>query len=352
MVNLPPAPIGSFASDNFSGAHGLYLDAVGRANIGHVPAYGNDSLSLRAGEMFNELCGREVETLFVFGGTGANIVALGNVLGPAESVLCTKLAHINVDETGAPEKLLGIKLQDIESSIGKIKLSDIEDAACALGNIHHVQPGVVSITQSTEIGTVYSKDEITSICDTAHSFGMRVHLDGARIANAVAALGGTPKTFRELTFDAGVDVVSFGGTKNAMFGAEVVLFPKTQNNSRGKLIRKQFTQMPSKQRFIAAQFVTALENNLWIETATHANAMALRLYEALCDIESLNLVRPVVNSLFPTVEPDKKKILQKWSFFWDWDAKVDQVRWMTSWDTTPADVDAFAAGVRIVHGLS
>jgi threonine aldolase len=257
-----------------------------------------------------------------------------------------------VDETGAPEKLLGAKLQDVASEDGKLRVSDIEQAAHALGNIHHVQPGVVSITQATELGTVYSADEISAICDAAHSFGMRVHLDGARIANAVAALGGDAATFRSLTFDAGVDVVSFGGTKNAMLGAEVVLLPRTQHSSRGKLIRKQFTQMPSKQRFISAQFVAALEDGLWITTASHANAMALRLYEALVDIESLQLVRPAVNSLYPILDPVVKEALQNWSFFWDWDLSAHQVRWMTSWDTTPEDVDVFAQGVRHAVGVS
>ena len=352
MVNLPTPPTRFFASDNFSGAHPRYLEAVSNANDGHVPAYGNDTLSHRANEFFNELCGVDVEMLCVFGGTGSNVVALGNVLQPAESVLCTQWSHINVDETGAPEKLLGVKLQDVASIDGKLRVTDIEQVAHALGNIHHVQPGVVSITQATELGTVYSADEISAICDAAHSFGMRVHLDGARIANAVAALGGDAATFRSLTFDAGVDVVSFGGTKNAMLGAEVVLLPRTQHSTRGKLIRKQFTQMPSKQRFISAQFVAALEDGLWITTASHANAMALRLYEALVDIESLQLVRPAVNSLYPILDPVVKEALQNWSFFWDWDLSAHQVRWMTSWDTTPEDVDVFAQGVRHAVGVS
>jgi threonine aldolase len=352
MVNLPTPPARFFASDNFSGAHPRYIEAVSRSNEGHVPAYGNDAVSHRANELFNELCGVDVEMLCVFGGTGSNVVALGNLLQPGESILCTQWAHINVDETGAPEKLLGVKLQDVDSIDGKLRVSDIEQAAHALGNIHHVQPGVVSITQATELGSLYSPDEIKSLCDVAHSFGMRVHLDGARIANAVAALGGDASTFRSLTFGAGVDVVSFGGTKNAMLGAEVVLLPRTAQSNRGKLIRKQFTQMPSKQRFITAQFVEALEDGLWIDTARHANAMAMRLYEALADIESLQLVAPAVNSLYPIVEPSVKDALQKWSFFWDWDASTHQVRWMTSWDTSAQDVDLFAHGVRVAHGLS
>ena len=345
-VNLPTPPVRLFASDNFSGAHPRYLSAITRANEGHVFAYGLDDLSGQAQELFDALCGEHVEMLFAFGGTGANVVALGSLLQPGESVLCTDWAHINVDETGAPEKLLGAKLQDVTSRDGKLTPSDIESAARALGNVHHVQPGVVSITQATELGTLYSPAEIRMLCDTAHSFGMRVHLDGARIANAVAALGGTADVFRSLTFDAGVDAVSFGGTKNAMLGAEVVLLRKTAQTSRAKFIRKQFTQMPSKQRYVAAQFVEALRDGLWIETATHANAMATRLYQSLADLEQLCLSAPQVNSLYPIVPPPAKEALQQWSFFWDWDQSRHQVRWMTSWDTTEEDVDAFAAGVR------
>lgn len=345
-MNLPPAPHSFFASDNFSGVHPRYLAAIERANDGHVFAYGLDDLSQRAQELFDDLCGEHVEMLFTFGGTGANIVALGSLLQPAESVLCTQWSHINVDETGAPEKILGAKMDDLASADGKIRPADIVNAAGALGNVHHVQPGVVSLTQATELGTVYSIDEISEICRVAHSYGMRVHLDGARIANAVAAAGGTAEAFRAMTFGAGVDAVSFGGTKNAMLGAEVVLLRKSQNESRARFIRKQFTQMPSKQRYVAAQFVEALSDGLWIDTATHANLMARRLYSALSDLAELNLAPPVVNSLYPIVRPEVKELLQKWSFFWDWDVTRNQVRWMTSWDTTEDDVDAFAAGVR------
>jgi threonine aldolase len=228
--------------------------------------------------------------------------------------------------------------------------SHIVSAASVLGNVHHVQPGVVSITQATELGTVYSVDEIKAICDTAHSFGMRVHLDGARIANATAALGGDAETFRAMTFGAGVDAVSFGGTKNGMFGAEAVLLRRDVASNRSGFIRKQNTQLPSKMRYTAAQFVEALTDDLWLETARHANQMASRLYEALKDLSSLQITPPAVNSLYPVLPPDVKEQLQAWNFFWDWDTSRSQVRWMTSWDTSPADVDAFAAGIR--HALS
>lgn len=322
------------------------MDAMAMANNGHAPAYGSDSLSRRAVEMFHDLCGVDVEVLFCFGGTGANVVALGSLLGPAESVLCTQWSHINVDETGAPERLLGVKLQDVASLDAKVTVADVEHVAGTLGNVHHVQPGVVSVTQVTELGTLYSPSEIAALCRAAHDHSMSVHLDGARIANAVAACGGTADTFRQMTFDAGVDAVSFGGTKNAMLGVEVVLLRRGAASPRAAHLRKQFTQMPSKQRYIAAQCIEALADGLWIETAAHANAMAMRLYEALVDLDQLQLSPPQANSLYPIVATPARERLQQWSFFWDWEPTRSQVRWMTSWDTTAEDVDVFAAGIR------
>ena len=349
-MSFPPAPSRFFASDNFSGAHPRYLKAIEQANDGHVMAYGGDAITKNAVALFQDLCAVEVDVLFTFNGTGSNIVALGSLLRPAESVICSEWAHIHVDETGAPEHMLGIKLQDVVSPDAKVTPSHIVSAASVLGNVHHVQPGVVSITQATELGTVYSVDEIKAVCDTAHSFGMRVHLDGARIANATAALGGDAETFRAMTFGAGVDAVSFGGTKNGMFGAEAVLLRRDVASNRSGFIRKQNTQLPSKMRYTAAQFVEALTDDLWLETARHANQMASRLYEALKDLTSLQITPPAVNSLYPVLPPDVKEKLQAWNFFWDWDTSRSQVRWMTSWDTSPADVDAFAAGIR--HALS
>lgn len=346
VVDFPPAPNSFFASDNFAGAHPRYIDAIARANGGHAMAYGGDPLSQRATSLFAELCDTDVDVLFTFNGTGSNVVALASLLKPADSIICTNWAHINVDETGAPEKFLGAKLQDIEVSDGKLKPEHITALAGAIGNVHHVQPGVVSITQATELGGLYSIEEIRALCDTAHSFGMRVHLDGARISNAVAALGGDANTFRAMTFGAGVDAVSFGGTKNGMLGAEAVLLRRGVASDRSAYIRKQATQLPSKQRYVAAQFIEALSDGLWLETAGQANAMAQRLYSAVSDIDGLVIESPAVNSMYPLLPRDVKKALQDWSFFWDWDESRSQVRWMTSWDTTDADVDAFAAGVR------
>jgi threonine aldolase len=293
------------------------------------------------------LCDLDVEVIFTFGGTGANVVALGSVLKPGESVVCASTAHINVDETGAPEKVLGVKLQDVPGENGKVRAEDLDPLLHALGNVHHVQPGVLSITQATELGTTYDAEEIRDLCDAAHEAGLRVHLDGARIANAVAAAGGSVESFREMTFAAGVDAVSFGGTKNGMLHAEVVLL-RPGVADRAEFLRKQFTQLPSKMRFASAQFAEALRDGLWIATAANANARANDLYEALADIHSLGMTRPYVNSVYPVLSPDHKARLQAWSFFWDWDITRGQVRWMSSWDTTAEDVARFAAGVRAV----
>lgn len=349
-MDMPIAPERFFASDNFSGAHPRYIDAIGRANEGHVLAYGGDAITSEATRLFSELCDEDVEVLFTFNGTGSNVVALGSLLQHAESVVCSQWAHIHVDETGAPERILGIKLQDVPSPDAKVTPSHLADLSHALGNVHHVQPGVVSITQATELGTLYSISEIEELCRAAHSYGMRVHLDGARIANAVAALGGDAATFRALTFGAGVDAVSFGGTKNAMLGAEAVLLRRSVASSRAAYLRKSSTQLPSKMRYASAQFAEALSSGLWIETASHANAMARRLYEKVGHLEVLRLSPPQVNSLYPIVPPDVKTQLQQWSFFWDWDQTTSQVRWMTSWDTTTEDVDRFAAGILSLLG--
>ena len=344
-MELPPAPRSFFASDNFSGAHPRYIEAIARANEGHVMAYGGDALTKQATSLFSELCDEDVDVLFTFNGTGSNIVALASLLRPADSVICTSWSHINVDETGAPEKFLGAKLQDVDVPNGKLTSEHITALAGAIGNVHHVQPGVVSITQATELGGLYSINEIRSICETAHSFGMRVHLDGARISNAVAASGGDAATFRAMTFEAGVDAVSFGGTKNAMLGAEAVLLRRDVASDRSSYIRKQATQLPSKQRYAAAQFVEALSDGLWLETASQANAMAQRLFNAVSGVPGLDIDSPAVNSMYPVLPPAVRKRLQEWSFFWDWDESRSQVRWMTSWDTTESDVDAFAAGI-------
>jgi threonine aldolase len=345
-IVMPERPRCAFASDNAAGAHPAVIEAIVRANAGHALAYGDDNETRVCEQRFRELFGRDVITLLTFNGTGANVTALASLVRPAESVICADWAHINVDETGAPERIVGAKLLDLATPDGKLVPAQIEDQTHALGDQHHAQPGVVSITQSTELGTAYSPDEVAGICETAHRFGMRVHMDGARIANAVAAFGGTDDVLRSMTVDAGVDVITFGGTKNGILGGEALIFLTPELGERSRFIRKSVTQLPSKMRFIAAQFNALLDNNLWVDLATHSNAMAKLLYEQTDAIQGVEHPGPpLVNSVFPLLPPSAIQPLRDWCFFWDWDADRGQVRWMTAWDTTEDDVARFAAGV-------
>jgi threonine aldolase len=345
-VTIPP-PARAFASDNAAGAHPLVIDAVVRANDGHVLAYGDDPYTRACEDKFRELFDAPVETLLAFNGTGANVLALASLLRPAEAVVCTDWAHIAVDETGAPERVLGVKLMDLATPDGKLRPEQLRELEHLRGVQHHAQPGVVSITQSTELGGVYTIEEVTALCDTAHSMGMRVHLDGARIANATAALGGTVETLRAFTIDAGVDVVSFGGTKNGLLGGEAVVYLDPTTAGAAKYLRKQVTQLPSKMRFVAAQFDALLTDGLWLRTAAHANDMARRLYDLTEQVPGVSYdTPPVVNSVFPCLPAAVIEPLRDWCFFWDWDTDRHQVRWMTAWDTSADDVATFADGVR------
>ena len=336
----------SFASDNASGVHPAVMDALIAANVDHALAYGDDAWTERATQHFREVLGGPVEVCFVWGGTGANVVSLQSLLQPWNAVACTATAHIAVDECGAPERFTGSKLLTFPSVDGKLTPADVEAAQVGRGDEHHAQATVVSVTQSTECGTLYSVAELTAVCEAAHGFGMKVHLDGARLGNAVAALD---CDVRALTIDAGVDVVSFGGTKNGMMYGEAVVFCDPALGANAKFIRKQATQLPSKMRFVAAQFDALLTDDLWIRNAAHANAMAQRLAAATRDIPGVTLARePEVNSVFVRLPAERIAKLQAESFFWMWDETVDEVRWMTAFDTTEADIDTFAATVRRV----
>jgi threonine aldolase len=346
-VQLPPPPERSFASDNAAGAHPDVLEAVARANHGHALAYGEDEWTRRADAAFRGLFGADVTTLLTFNGTGANVLALLSVTGPAEAVICTDGAHIAVDEAGAPERIVGTKLIDLPAPDGKLVPEQLDDTvARTRGGPHHAQPGVVSLTQSTELGSLYSIDEIAALCERAHHPRLIVHMDGARIANAAAALGGDPETLRRSTIEAGVDVLSFGGTKNGLLGGDAVVFLRPDLVGRAEHLRKQVTQLPSKMRFIAAQFEALLTDGLWLRLAASANAMAGLLHERVTEVPDIDPGPvPAVNSLFPVLPVDVIEALRAWSFFWDWDVARGQVRWMTAWDTTAADVDRFVAGV-------
>jgi len=353
VIDLPAAPDRAFASDNAAGAHPAVVDAVIAANAGHALAYGSDEHTAECETRFGELFGAEVVTRVCFNGTGANVAALATMMGalrgPHHAIVCTAWSHIAADETGAPERVLGTKLIELPSPDAKVTPEMLQSVAHLQGVQHHVQPGIVSITQPTELGTLYTPAEITTVCDTAHRMGMLVHLDGARIANATAALGGDVDALRSFTIDAGVDVVSFGGTKNGAFGAEAVVFLDPELATGSAYVRKQVTQLPSKMRYLSAQFNALLRDDLWIDLGRHSNAMATHLHQLVADLPGVDVgASPQVNSLFPRLPADWIDPLRNWCFFWDWDVTVHQVRWMTAWDTTERDVERFAAGVRTI----
>lgn len=351
-VALPPPPERDFASDNTAGAHPAVLEALAAANAGHALPYGADGWTARCTERFRELFGRG-ETLLVWNGTGANVVGLMTMLRPADAVVCAAGAHINTDEAGAPERILGAKLIDLPTPDGKLRPERLGELAHLHGVEHHAQPAMVSITQSTESGTVYTPDEVAALSDRAHAMGMRVHMDGARLANAVAALSPSPDqaiaTLRAITVDAGVDVLSFGGTKNGLIAGDAVVIFDTELARRAAFARKTTTQLASKMRFLAAQFLALLDDGLWYRNAAAANAMAALLYEGVAGLPPVSVAAPQVNSIFPILPTELAAVLGDWTFFWDWDSTVGpglvQVRWMTAWDTTRQDVERFVAGV-------
>jgi threonine aldolase len=341
-----PKPSGWLGSDNQSGVHPAVLDAMVRANEGSAAAYGADPITAQGIDAFRDHFGADTTVLFTWNGTGANVTALAALLPRWGGVLSAGGAHIDVDEGGAPEVFLGTKITTVATGDGKLRPEHIDQSMVGAYDQHHVWPRVVSITQSTELGTLYTIDEVAAICDTAHRHGILVHMDGARIANATAALG---CSLRAHTFDAGVDALSFGGTKNGMAYGEAVLLRSTEHARTGVMIRKQATQLASKMRFISAQFVAMFEDDVWLHSATHANAMATRLDHALRDCPGVVFDRPTqVNSIFPHIPGDAIEPLQEWCPHYTWDAATNQVRWVTSFNTTVDDIDRFAAGVRAV----
>ncbi|MCU1504321.1 MAG: ltaE 1 [Ilumatobacteraceae bacterium] len=347
IATMPPAPSRAFASDNAAGALPQVLDALVAANHGHALAYGADRWTQEAEARFRDLFGADTLSFLTLNGTGANVMALATMVQPGDGVVCSELAHINVDETGAPERIIGAKLLPQPSVDGKLHPDQLAALAHLQGVQHHSQPGVVSITQSTELGALYTPDEVAALCETAHRMGMIVHMDGARIANATAALGGTVAAMRSFTVDAGVDVLSFGGAKAGLAFGEAVVYLEPTLAKRAMYVRKQVNQLSSKMRFVAAQFNALLHDELWIRSAEHANAMTSRLYRLTEELPTVVFAdEPRVNSVFPSLPPAMIEPLREWCFFWDWDVSKAQVRWMTSWDTTVDDVERFAAGVR------
>jgi len=336
-------PARSFASDNNAGIHPDVLQAVARANTGHAVGYGDDAHTQRAVAKFKHHFGADAEVFIVFNGTAANCLSLKALTESYHAVICTDAAHIHTDECGAPEKFTGCQLILIDAPDGKLTVESVSHAYHGIGDQHHVQPKVISITQATELGTVYKPREIRDLARFTHDREMFLHMDGARIANAAVSLG---LNLRQATRDLGVDVLSFGGTKNGAMGAEaVVFFDKTL--ARDFLyMRKQGMQLASKMRFISAQLDALLSDSLWKKNAQHANRMAALLKKEITKIPGVKIVYPVeANGVFATIPLRAIAKLQKRYFFYVWSEEQSVVRWMCSFDTTEADVREFAGFV-------
>lgn len=327
-----------FASDNNSGIHPNILKAINEANEGHVTGYGGDRYTYEAIEIFKNHFGSETDVYFVLNGTGANILSIATLTHSFHSVICPATAHIMVDECGAPEKFSGCKLIPVDVPNGKLTPELIRPHLHGFDFEHHSQPKLISISQATELGTLYTVDEIKAITDLAHQHNMYVHLDGARIANAAVTLD---LPFKAFTKDAGVDVVSFGGTKNGMMMGEAVLFFNPELSKQAKYFRKQSAQLFSKMRFVSAQFLTYFENDLWKENAAHSNRMAAILAEKVAALGIQITQKVEANGVFAILDNEIRDQLQKAYFFYPWDENKHEVRWMTSFDTREEDIENF-----------
>ncbi|MDW5593803.1 low specificity L-threonine aldolase [Conexibacter stalactiti] len=335
----------TFASDNYAGAHPAVLEAIAAANEGHAVAYGADPWSDRAEALIKRELGEQAQAFFVFNGTGANVLSLRAACSPWGAVICSQTAHLNADETGAPERVAGVKLLTTPTPDGKLVPADVARLTDRLGDEHQAQAQLVSIAQSTELGTVYSPAEIRALADAAHERGLLLHMDGARLPMAAAGLG---VPLRAITTDAGVDLLSFGATKVGALGAEaVVILDSGKHLADGMpYLRKQSLQLASKGRFLAAQFVALLEDRLWERLASHANAMAARLADAVRATPGVEITQAVQgNAIFAKLPAAATARLQERFRFYTWDAHTGEVRWMCAWDTTPEEVDAFAAAI-------
>lgn len=337
-----------FASDNNSGAHPAVMEAIARANSGHERAYGDDSHTRAATDAIQALFRRKPEVHFVWNGTGANVLALSAMTESFGAILCSENAHIHVDECGAPERFTSAKLVTIPTPDGKLTPAMLGAHYHGVGDQHHVQPRVVSVSQSTELGTVYHPRELKALADWAHERKMHLYVDGARIANAVAGLG---CTIAEMLEDTGVDAFSFGGTKNGMLFGEAVVFLNTELAKNFKFRRKQGMQLASKMRFLACQFEAMLSGGLWLKTAAHANAMARLLENEMRKLERVRITQRVdANGVFAVIPKEATKALQDKSFFYVWNQGTNEVRWLCSWDTTEEDIRAFVAEAKRVIG--
>ncbi len=329
----------SFASDNNSGVSPEIMNAILQANEGDFIAYGDDPFTKKAEQKFKEIFGDKAEVFFVATGTGSNVLSLYSILKPFEAVITAESAHINTDECGAPEKITGSKILTVKTPVGKISPNLLGRFLHYAHGEHSSVPKLISITESTELGTVYTPDEISQIAEFAHSNGMLLHMDGARIANAAASLN---CSFKDITTLAGVDVLSFGGTKNGMMMGEAVVFLRGGLSEDVKFLRKQSTQLVSKMRYISAQFLAYFDNDLWRKNAENANKMAKLLADEAKKIKGIEIVYPVqANAVFVKLPKEKIERFRQKTFFYVWDAEKGIVRWMTSFATTEEDVYEF-----------
>lgn len=333
----------SFGSDNHAGVHARILDAIQEANRGPAVAYGADAHTAAAVAKFREHFGKNADVYFCFNGTGANIIALATLARPFNAVICSEHAHINADECGAPENYTGCKLLTVHTADGKITVDDIGRQLRGRLDQHRVQPAVVSITQASELGTVYGAAEVRDIAAFCHGHGLYLHMDGARIGNAAASLG---QGLGAITGDLGVDILSFGGTKNGLLLGEAVVCFNPELSKNTIFIRKQAMQLASKMRFIAAQFTALLSDDLWLQNASHANRMAKLLETKVKDIPGLRIVQPVqANAVFASLPRQAIDKLLKKYFFYIWDEDKNEVRWMASFNITEKQIEDFALAI-------
>jgi threonine aldolase len=332
-----------FASDNSATVHPAVLGAIARVNVGHTFGYGHDEFSLQVQARFAEQFGGDARAFFVFNGTAANVLSMRAVCRPWEAAVCATTAHVNVDECGAPEAIAGIKLLTVAGDQGKLTPDLAATTMTRLGDEHVAQPRLLTISQCTELGTVYTRSEIQALADFAHDHAMLLHVDGARLSNAAAAL---ELPLWALTSDAGVDLLSFGGTKNGLLGAEAIVFLNPGLGEGFEYLRKQTLQLASKMRFLAAQFDALLTDELWLRCARQANSMAASLAGAVRELPGLEITRPVqTNAVFARLPRAATAALQREFPFYVWDERTGEVRWMCSWDTTQDDVDTFVDAI-------
>ena len=333
----------SFASDNYSGVHPDIMNAILEANSEHAISYGDDELTEETNKLFEKIFG-EVKVLYAFNGTGANIVCLKCCSLPFQSIICADTAHIHVDECGAASQSIGSSLVTLSTPDGKLTPELIKPQLIHIGNVHHTQPKVISISQSTELGTLYSLDELKSLSKFAHENEMYLHVDGARISNAAAALG---CSLKEATADCGIDIMSFGGTKNGMMIGEAILIFNKDLWENAAWLHKQSAQLFSKNRFIAVQFKTLLENELWRKMALHSNKMASLLASEISQIDGVIITQKVqVNALFVIIPTHAIEPLRNVYRFYDWNTETGELRWMCTYDTTEEDVRNFVTTLK------